>query len=402
MRRLLVRKILFRVITVLIAVIAALVVVEAVLWLVFPLPFGKSVRVTLEQDLPGLSPVITYERNEMGLRSISMRSRQKPPGTFRILCLGGSTTDQPTQSTPDTWPGILETLLNEGYSGQNLRFEVGAYGRGGDKILHRFIWAVKNVPELEPDLVILLEGINDLCFNGGPGYFYPGFRSQLHLYGRQGEQRDNRYVEEYLGQNMTSFSGLRRCSQIARHTLNLERNLSIRRAARAGRVKEWHSAAMPALRKEYREYPYREEPIRKNDPAREFGDSITAMTAALKADGIPGLVLSQPALWKPDMMPEETGLLWFWIETAEGRVRASTAWLSRELDRYNQLQKTAAEKNQAVFFDLAGHMPRTADMFFDDCHFTDKGSRFAAEQLLPVVTDMIDDIRSTGIRNPGS
>ncbi len=110
-----------------------------------------------------------------GLRSLSMTTREKPPATFRILCLGASTTDQPTHNTADTWSGRLETLLNEQFADQNLRIEVGAFGRGGDKILHRFIWAVKNIPVLKPDLVILLEGINDMCFQGGASVFLSRF-----------------------------------------------------------------------------------------------------------------------------------------------------------------------------------------------------------------------------------
>ncbi len=381
----------FRILTLLVSVIVALALIEALLWLLFPLPFGKSVRVTVEQNLPGLSPVITYDRNEIGLRSISMRSSHKSPDTFRILCLGASTTDQPTQSTPDTWSGILETMLNQKYADTKHRFEVGAYGRGGDKILHRFIWAVKHVPELKPDMVIILEGINDLCFNGGPEYFYPGFKYQINLYARQSQIEEDRYVEEYLGQDMTSCMGLRKVSQIVRRAFNLRRNIMVRKATRSGRVKEWHSEAMPILRQEYLDYPYHDTIVRRNDPAREFSDGIHAMTAALNADGIPGLVLSQPALWKPEMPPEEQALLWFWVQTTEGRVRASTQWLSDELDRYNQIQKQAAEINQAVFFDLAEHVPRTTEMFFDDCHFTDKGCRHVAETLFPVVSRMIDD-----------
>lgn len=386
------RNTLFRIIAVLISVLITLALTEIFLWLLFPLPFGKSVRVTLEQDLPGLTPVITYDRNEIGLRSISMRSKEKPVDTFRILCLGASTTDQPTQNTADTWSGILETMLNQKYVDTKFHIEIGAYGRGGDKILHRFLWAVKNIPDLKPDMVILLEGINDLCFNGGPEYFYLGFRNQLNAYARRSETDDEMYVEGFLGQDMTSCVNLRKISQITRRAFNLKRNLMIRKATHTGKVKEWHSASMPILRQEYQAYPFREAVERRNDPVREFQDGIHAMTAALKADGIPGLVLSQPALWKPEMPLEEQGLLWFWAETPEGRVRASTAWLRNELDRYNQIQKDASEKNQLVFFDLAEHLPRTTEMFFDDCHFTDKGSRFVAETLFPVVNKMIEDI----------
>lgn len=379
----------FQFITVFAISLIMILFTEAILWFMAPQPLNMAIRVNMEQDLPGLSPSVTYERNELGLRSLSLNTPEKPAGTFRILCLGASTTDQPTQNTADTWSGQLETIMNERFASKNLRVEVGAYGRGGDKILHRFIWAIQNIRVLKPDLVILLEGINDMCFNGGQTYVYPGFQKQLNIYANRSDKWDNFFMENYMGQDQTALLALRRYSQIARRFVNLRRNLQLRSARQSGLVKEWHSAAMPTLRKEYLAYPFRETPVRLMDPLREFGDGMAAMTGALKVDEIPVIVMSQPALWKPEMPPEEMARLWFWVETREGRVRASTAWLSGELARYNETQKQIAEHFGARFIDLAEQVPRNLDMFFDDCHFTDAGSRYAAEAIAPVVEEMI-------------
>ncbi len=196
-------------------------------------------------------------------------------------------------------------------------------------------------------------------------------------------------MENYMGQDQTAWLGVRRYSQLARRALNFQRNMKLRSAKRSGAVKEWHSAAMPTLRQEYATYPYRETPRRATDPIREFGDGLAAMVRALKVDGIPAIVMSQPALWKPEMPVEELNRLWFWIETPEGRVRASTAWLSSELVRYNTLQKQIAEHYDTRFLDLAEQVPRNLEMFFDDCHFTDAGSRHVAEAIVPVVAEII-------------
>ena len=51
--------------------------------------------------------------NEHGVRGPSI-SKQKPPGVFRVVCLGGSSTygHTPT-SDAATWPARLEAYLNE-------------------------------------------------------------------------------------------------------------------------------------------------------------------------------------------------------------------------------------------------------------------------------------------------
>lgn len=136
------------------SILLCLVVGEGVLWVFFPIPEEQPYQKIMLQDIPGLKPNILYERNAQGLRSLSMTTWKKPPKTFRILCLGASTTDQTNQGTPDTWSGILESELKEIGVSQGVQIQVAAYGRGGTKAKDNYIWAVNNLAELEPDLVI--------------------------------------------------------------------------------------------------------------------------------------------------------------------------------------------------------------------------------------------------------
>ena len=85
----------------------------------------------------------------------------KPPGTYRILCLGGSTTvSYPYIKNPEhAWPALLESKLNETFPERH--FEVINAGLGyatsaemlaGYMFRHRY---------LKPDMVIIHEGGND-------------------------------------------------------------------------------------------------------------------------------------------------------------------------------------------------------------------------------------------------
>jgi hypothetical protein len=64
-------------------------------------------------------------------------------------------------------------------------------------------------------------------------------------------------------------------------------------------------------------------------------------------------------------------------------VRASTAWLAREMARYNEVQARVAQRHGARYFDL--RIPQTLDMFFDDAHYTDRGSAAVADAVYPSV-----------------
>jgi hypothetical protein len=131
---------------------------------------------------PGFEEFGYKQINSLGYRGHEF-TYAKPSGTYRILCLGGSTTlSYPYIKDPArAWPALLETKLNERYPGR--RFEVINAGLGyatsaellaGYMFRHRY---------LQPDMVVIHEGGNDtdpLMFeNYNPEYTHfraPGVR----------------------------------------------------------------------------------------------------------------------------------------------------------------------------------------------------------------------------------
>jgi len=385
-------RILFQITAFLLALILTLIFAEALLWIVFPVPLKQSVRVPLKQNLPGLKENIVYERNEFGLRSISMKTRSKPDNTIRIICIGASTTDQPTQNTEDTWSGILETKLQDTFADSGWKIEVAAYGRGGDGILTRLAWARENLPELNPDIAVILEGINDMCFLGGPRYSYTDLDKQLILYEKFRKMRDELSGEYLTTKDNDLFRMLQSYSQIMRRASRLHRLLLFQKTKREGKTIDWHSQNMDRLRNSYQQLPFIEKPSRTlNDPFHEFSDGIDALICFLYKSKIDAIILEQHALWKETMTEEEIKLLWFPINTQKGCVKVSMSWRINELNRYNEIQKKAAKKYGAVFFDLNKHILKNTDTFFDDCHFTDTGSEIVASLIYPIVRDKLQE-----------
>jgi hypothetical protein len=333
-----------------------------------PTPFEAPFRRELTQNLPGLEHEFVYEQNGWGFRSLSMHSLEKPEGTFRILALGGSTTKQDTQSTENTWSGILETLLNDAL-GEPLRVEVLALGGSGKTAGSRVPILRDAVARVDPDLLITLEGVNDLVWNGLPGYRYAGPAT----------------FEGVVGEESSWLSRCRAQFQLCRRLKTLKDHLQIEWEKWNGRALEWHSEHLGERRAAYRALPFVPQPIRDPDPFVEFRDALAAMLDYAVSVSLPVLVLGQPVLWHAEMTEEQVAALWFWVGTPNGKVRPEPAWLEREMRRYDEAQRTEAAARGYPYLDLAGRLPKDLDHFFDDCHLTDLGSRVQAEIIFPAV-----------------
>lgn len=350
------------------------VIAEIFLWLAVPV--SLETKVSVYQNLPGLKKKIFYEHNSFGFRSLSMRQKTKPDNTIRIFCIGASTTEQPTQATEDTWGGILENKLNHVFRDQNIKIQIAGYGTGGLKSTDLFLWARKNLEAFDPDIVITLMGVNDLAFHGGPNYTYAGIKVEPHA------SFDDiaHYIEEYCKEN----------SQLFRRLIIAKRRLDLWRKKKKGRIIEWHSKNLPVLRENYKKYPYIPDITRNPDPFYEFHDSMSALFNLLKKMNITTIVLGQPVLWKDSMSTEELDALWFYLATKNGLTRPSSSWLVNEMRRYNDDQKQLAEFNNAIYIDMDAQIPKTLTYYFDDCHYTDLGSKKVASVVFPTVKEQIE------------
>jgi lysophospholipase L1-like esterase len=343
------------------------------LWVAMPIGKDLSGGLTKKfvQHEPGLKSEITYTQIADGLRSLSVIRLEKPANMLRILCLGASTTNQSTQETKDTWCGILEQNLQKMYS-KTYHIQTLSYGKGGATAIDDLVWIEHNFDHIKPDVVITLLGINDLTVKGIARFSSaapPPAPSDLWA------------------------SALVRCinvSQICRRIEEINENLAIRAALRnKKKIIEWHSEHLPTLREEYKQLRYVGDTVTRPDPIQDFSSALDSMLTFFKSRNISVVILGQPTLWKPDITREEYDRLWFPLYTPEGAVRASTSWLLNEMNRYNDVQKNEASKFGFTYIDLDALVQKSTDYYFDDCHFTDGGSRRVAEVVQPAVEKLL-------------
>jgi len=115
----------------------------------------------------------------------------KPPEVYRILCLGGSTTEC-------EYPRLLEKMLTERYPQK--RIEVLNAGRFFYSTEHSLIQFLFDLSELQPDLVLFFEAINDLVRSfTQPPYSSSPFRGDYgHFFGFLASVRYPRTFEQFL------------------------------------------------------------------------------------------------------------------------------------------------------------------------------------------------------------
>ena len=102
------------------------------------------------------------EHNALGYRSDEF-TLEKPANVFRILVLGGSTTYGAAMSNyQDTWPHLMQNILNQNLASEYERIEVinaGLSGATSAELLSGWIFRHQY---LKPDLLMIHTGGNDM------------------------------------------------------------------------------------------------------------------------------------------------------------------------------------------------------------------------------------------------
>lgn len=98
-----------------------------------------------------------FTTNNFGFRGPDV-AVPKPAGVFRIVCIGGSTTEEGAED--GTYPYLMEQRLRAAYPGK--RLEVVNCGICG-MTTTRHLLRLPEYLQLEPDLIVLYEGVNDIA-----------------------------------------------------------------------------------------------------------------------------------------------------------------------------------------------------------------------------------------------
>lgn len=274
------------------------------------------------------------EVNELGFRGRSF-TREKPTDTYRIICLGGSTTF-------NGYPVYLEQALRDDFARRGLDLQVINGGNQCWTSLESLISFITRCLPLQPDAIVVYHAINDAIF----AFAEHPIPDYTHL--RQRFEKDDPLIWDYLPSlldHSAAFTGFRAV---------FERNVG-RRGIGIVVTKDPPTGA---------DRPYGGvEPYRQN---------ITTLLSIARARGIEVFLCTQ-------------------IFNREFRYRfeRQRQWADA-VDDVNDVTRSLADPWQDVHvIDAADALPGDNDWMTDYCHFTEDGksrlARFMADRIRPHV-----------------
>lgn len=322
--------------------------------------------------MPGVTGPSQFVINEDGLRGDPMPH----DASYKILAVGGSTTECLYLDETEAWPYLLQQLL-----GGTGTVWVGNAGRSGLNTKSHIVELMHLTEQYRGiDAVIMLIGVNDFLQRLAKGAQYRPFLGVDALPLAEYEilmsetfftwpGSDNRepFIKRLALYRLTRELKYRYLSFAAKR-LAQNADGSVFDAWRANRRRASSlTSRLPDL----------------SSALEEYARNIKTLAGIAAQRGIRLIFATQPYLWRADLTDGERALLWMggvgrYQEEPGHEYYALTA-LAEGMDRYNLLLLDLCRSEGLECIDLAKEMPKNTHMFFDDVHFTEAGSRRVAE-----------------------
>jgi len=320
-----------------------------------------------ENDLPGLRGPNLFTTNNMGFRGDDL-TIPKPANEFRIFMVGGSSTECLYLDDSKAFTRVLQNELNKQTT--NLTVKVFGAGKSGDASDDHCSMIVHRIVQLQPDMIIVFAGINDLT-RALVNYDY------LH------------YVKDESPERLRLLQYLATESQIVRRFYYLFGQMS---TPVTQVFQEIH------LRSEYKKsirlcnsLPVSNERPRVDPGA--YANNLRTIAGAAQAHGIKLVLMTQQTTWNG---PDNANLKeWQWLVCRSG-TRYREDYMHEALTALNDQTRQVARQFSIPVYDLAGTMPKSRDFFYDDVHFNDRGAQEAAMGLAALIRGMNVSAQSQG------
>jgi lysophospholipase L1-like esterase len=331
-----------------------------------------NLSVTFAATMPGLSGESHFVINESGVRGRSFSDADR----YRILAVGGSTTECLYLDDSEAWPHLLESQLNEGAFHPSPVW-VGNVGKSGHTSTHHVLQVEKLLDQYPHiDLVLVLAGANDMIWVLQNSGYAPLGNTERSLAFAVGPGGWNETDVDYPFYKRTEiWRALRKAKEnvLARHDADL--------------VQDTTGAVYLRERSDRQQAARYVDTIPDLTAALDaYRDNLNAIADVAGAHGTEVVFATQPSLWMADMPMETSTLLWWGRIGHRGAAAPSdyysTAALAMAMSAFNDVLLDVCGKRSLRCLDLASAVPRSATPFYDDVHFTEAGSRIVADAFV--------------------
>jgi lysophospholipase L1-like esterase len=274
-------------------------------------------------------------------------SEPERPDTIRVLTLGGSTTYGTRLERNQTYPAVLEKLLNDRYP--DTHFEVFNAGVPWHTSMHSLLRYVALYATWKPDVVIVMHAFNDI-FQTSEGKLTSGsFRGDYgHFFGALGQRVNPK--DEFA-------------DDVHRWVVN---NWFAR---------TWYSDFFPrkaAPQKNqvdlYRALPH-------------FHRNLHELIKRAQDDGAQVVLLTQPSLYRDKLSQEERETLFYDYYYRDYALIPTIQEQSSAMDAFNQITRETAKSGGVHLVDLEQDIPKNPEYMYDDVHYTIRGAEQVARKV---------------------
>ena len=328
------------------------------------------------QILPGITGESHFIINSQGLRGDEFSAEDD----YRILAVGGSTTESLYLDQTEAWPQLLQTMLNEAQ--QSRRVWVANAGKSGFNSREHVLQAQYLLPQY-PDIevVILLVGGNDFNLRLIEGDSYkpdylllPGAKQVLlkRVFTiLPARNPDLHYYEQ---------------SAVWR-LLNRVEQAQARRATVDAIDTEDNRGEVYLARRERRKKGMLEDTLPDLGPGlAEYHRNLNTIIDLAQARQVRLILITQPTLWRPGLTQAEQDLFWLGWQPGH-KIFYSVETLRQGMEIYNQKLLEICQQRHLECIDLATALPKDSALFYDEIHFNEQG----AAQVARIIADYLLD-----------
>lgn len=318
----------------------------------------KEFKGTFFKDMISSKNFISYD--EMGYRSNGkINYKNKKDNVIRIFTIGASTTEEFEKDDTKTWSSLIENNIQKL---TNKEIEVINSGMAGLRAEHHFI-TLKRIKKYEPDFVIFLMGVNDWnnhIVNNNLKYLIPKYEIK-YKYSKSILFNVFKNIKKQI--NLKSFIDKRKNNE--KNITFLEEEIDLE----AYFLPQINSLNKREIYKVF--YP--------NNVSEDYKYWTNLIIKECKKKYLVCIFLDQPTAYKKNISIELKTRLWMTPPNEDYTLSLEN--LIYVSSMYNEWLEKKITTQNLNFCPLSDKIDPNTNDLFDDCHFTEKGSKKLSEVL---------------------
>jgi len=311
-----------------------------------------------EKELSGMQDSARFTTNNYGYRGDEL-IEPKPENEYRIFLVGGSTTECLFLDDTLAVTNLLQNKLNDMIDTDK---EIKVYGAGksGDKTYDHIAMISHRILHLEPDMIIIFTGINDLA---------AAIYNKDYTHGQVYDIVPKLNLVNLFRYAMTEFQINRRIYYTFQPLFYQQSEETIQMAI--------------AFKSDYKNLVAmkKKHPVSDKRPRTDLHSyrlNLETVIAMARIHDVDMVFMTQASTWNSKIDPKTYD--WNWI-TYKNKVHYKEQYMDEALEQYNDVLKDLAATFNIPIYDLSSEIPKSLEYFYDDCHFNIKGADFASTRL---------------------